>query len=174
MQLRRRDTERPRPSRIPSFLNHRRRRTIDTDSIDQPLIPLSRITSKDREAEMLRLRYNDVGLWRLPRRQRRLSIPPAEPNNGPKLLQNTNDQTDCSLFTLPTSVRTRIYENVLGNMLVHIVRRHTKLGHRVCKTGGLPDSCIETRCRGSKTAYGIHKNTGDGGLIQLLQTCRMM
>lgn len=174
MKLSRRETERPRPSRVPSFLGHRRRQTLDTDSIRQPLIPLSRIAPKTRETEILRLKYGEIGLWRLPRRQRTLSIPPFEHEKGTENLGMTYNQSESWLFKLPKNVRSQIYSNVLGNRVLHIVRRHTKLGHKSCSTDASPEACLLAQCRGSKTEYGIYRDSGDGNLVQILQTCRKM
>ncbi|CAD6443992.1 fa631580-a2e0-4070-a688-9eee936aa09a-CDS [Sclerotinia trifoliorum] len=86
---------------------------------------------------------------------------------------------------LPREVRMEIYEWVLRERVLHIVRRKTKLGHVVCKCEGgnsdardtrEEDACMVAGCRGVKIigGRGVHETVGmrSGGLIQLLQVCR--
>ena len=112
------------------------------------------------------------------RRERCLTPPP----HGKAILQPNqfNEQTQSPLFKLPEELLLLIYEEVFGHNLFHIVRRTNKfqLGHIVCKSN-VPRSqeeCVENKCRGLKLPTGIHAKTGsgDGGLIQLLQSCRKM
>jgi hypothetical protein len=112
------------------------------------------------------------------RRERCLTPPP----HGKAILQpnQSNEQTQSPLFKLPEELLLLIYEEVLGHNLFHIVRRTNKfqLGHIVCQSN-VPRSqeeCVENKCRGLKLPTGIHAKTGsgDGGLIQLLQSCRKM
>jgi hypothetical protein len=87
---------------------------------------------------------------------------------------NTDQQIASLLFKLPRELRLMIYEEVLGGKVFHIVRRKEKLGHKLCKGSGNPDQCISDHCRGFKAQSGVHAGRGDGGLIQLLQSCRKM
>ncbi|KAG4030899.1 hypothetical protein MFRU_010g00330 [Monilinia fructicola] len=85
---------------------------------------------------------------------------------------------------LPKEVRLEIYRWVLGEKVLHIVRRKDGLGHVVCQcdrdseTGEISeeDGCIVAGCRGVKIpgGSGVHERIGEGsgGLIQLLQVCR--
>jgi len=112
------------------------------------------------------------------RRKRCLTPPPF----GRAFLQPSqlNEQSQSPLFELPEELLLLIYEEVLGRNLFHIVRRtsHFQLGHIACKTNTprTQDECLENQCRGLKVATGVHVKTGpgDGGLIQLLQSCRKM
>jgi hypothetical protein len=110
------------------------------------------------------------------RRERCLTPPPF----GKAILQPSqfNAQTQSPLFKLPEELLILIYEEVIGSNLFHIVRRtnQLQLGHTVCKSN-LPRSqedCKENECRGLKIPTGLHVKSGpgNGGLIQLLQTCR--
>jgi hypothetical protein len=112
------------------------------------------------------------------RRKRCLTPPPF----GKATLQENqlNEQTQSPLFKLPEELLLAIYEEVIGRNLLHIVRRTNQfqLGHIVCKTN-VPrsqEACVENKCRGLKLPTGVHAKTGrgDGGLIQLLQSCRKM
>ena len=87
---------------------------------------------------------------------------------------NADQQTASLLFNLPKEVRLMIYEEVLGGMVFHIVRRKDKLCHKLCKGSGDPEQCISDHCRGFKIPSGVHTGRGDGGLIQILQSCRGM
>jgi hypothetical protein len=81
-------------------------------------------------------------------------------------------QSASLLFTLPKEVRLMIYEQVLGGMVLHIIRRENKLGHKLCKTSGDPDQCAMVHCRGFKIPSGLHIGRGNGEIIQILQSCR--
>jgi len=84
----------------------------------------------------------------------------------------TADQEQSALFKLPKELRQSIYKQVIGNSVLHIVRRPDKLGHKRCKTNGEPDDCLSTRCRGFKLDTGLYIGCDDGNLLQLLQSCR--
>jgi len=104
--------------------------------------------------------------------------------NTPTILATGTDSPDrhpqiqSPLFhLLPDELRLMIYSQVLGNQVLHIIRRHQKLGHTLCKNpDGSFDACREAQCRGRKMPTGEHEATvsspGHGGMIQLLQTCR--
>lgn len=85
-----------------------------------------------------------------------------------------HDQAQSRLFCLPEEILLNIYECVIGNRVLHIVRRRGKLGHTSCKSTGEPDVCKEAKCRGFKLPTGLYvlSGNGSGDLIQLLQTCR--
>jgi hypothetical protein len=85
---------------------------------------------------------------------------------------HTNQQTALFFYKLPREVRLMIYEELLGGMIFHIVRRREKLGHKLCKGSGDPEQCISEYCRGYKVQSGFHAGRGNGGLIQILQSCR--
>jgi hypothetical protein len=88
--------------------------------------------------------------------------------------QILNEQTQSLLFKLPEELRLLIYEEVLGNRLIHIVRRDHKLGHMLCRSGGDQDACNEVKCRGIKLPTGmfVQPGFGHGDLIPLLQSSR--
>ncbi len=115
-----------------------------------------------------------------PSRRRECCLTPAP--HGKAILQPSqfSEQTQSPLFKLPAELLLLIYEEVLGHNLFHIVRRmnNFQLGHIGCKSK-VPrsqENCVENKCRGLKLPTGIHAKTGsgDGGLIQLLQSCRKM
>jgi hypothetical protein len=110
----------------------------------------------------------------LPPRTRCLTPSPFQSQSEHGL--QTDEQTQSLLFTLPDEILLMIYKEVVGNQLIHIVRRQRKLGHTVCQTTGDPDECREEQCRGLKLPTGRHVQTGQasGDDIQLLQTCRKM
>jgi len=86
------------------------------------------------------------------------------------------EQTQSSLFRLFEEIRLLVYEQVIGNQLLHIVRRKHKLGHAPCQTKE-GDACSEMGCRGLKiprAGYYAIAGCGYGGKIQLLQSCRRM
>jgi hypothetical protein len=112
------------------------------------------------------------------RRERALTPPPF----GRAVLHPSqlNEQTQSPLFKLPEEILLLIYEEILGHNLFHIVRRSTRfqLGHVLCKanTPRRQEECNEHECRGMKVPSGVHPKTrpGNGGLVQLLQSCRRM
>jgi hypothetical protein len=110
----------------------------------------------------------------LSRRKRPLSLVSLSCDEDVRQSLNTDQQNASWLFTLPREVRLMIYEEVLGGMVLHIVRRKNKLGHKRCKGCGEPEKCISDQCRGFKIRSGIHAGRGNGGLIQILQSCRKM
>ena len=110
----------------------------------------------------------------LPPRTRFLTPPPV--GGQPFLCPKANEQTQSLLFRLPEELLLMIYEEVVGNRLLHIVRRQRKLGHIFCNESGDADECKEHQCRGLKLPTGTYaqRGLGNGDLIQLLQTCRKM
>jgi len=116
----------------------------------------------------------EPGIRHLVPRKRPLSLLSSCDDEDARQIINTDQQTVSLLFKLPREVRLMIYEEVLGGKVFHIVRRKEKLGHKLCKGSGNPDQCISDHCRGFKAASGVHGGRGDGGLIQLLQSCRKM
>lgn len=106
----------------------------------------------------------------LPRRQRCLTPPLFDPQEL--------EQTQSPLFILPRELLLLIYEQVLGNNVLHIVRRSNKLGHAPCKinSSGFQDDCKEFNCRGVKFPNGVCVPNGFSRdrIIPLLQTCRKM
>jgi hypothetical protein len=120
-------------------------------------------------------RFNEPENWRLLplRRPRRLSIPLPEMENGNLQIRKTYSQDQSWFFSrLPKDIRLLIYEQVLGERVLHIVRRRTKLGNMLCKAA--PGHICTAECRGIKLESGITAGSGDGGYSQILQTCRMM
>jgi hypothetical protein len=110
----------------------------------------------------------------LPPRNRCLTPSPDGAQSLP--CSKTDGQTQSPLFKLPEEILLLIYKEVIGNRLLHIVRRQQDLGHVLCKGSGDPDDCIENQCRGIKSPTGPYTETGPGSgdIIQLLQTCRKM
>jgi hypothetical protein len=110
----------------------------------------------------------------LPPRTRYLTPPPA--GRQQLLCTKANEQTQSPLFRLPEELLLMIYKEVVGNRLLHIVRRQRKLGHIFCNGSGDADECKEQQCRGLKLPTGTYAQTGfrNEDLIQLLQTCRKM
>jgi len=107
----------------------------------------------------------------LPPRTRRLTPPPDSRQSLP--CTRADEQTQSPLFKLPEELLLMIYKEVVGNRLLHIVRRQRKLGHVACNGSGDADECKENQCRGLKLPTGTYAQTGPGNdLIQLLQTCR--
>lgn len=112
------------------------------------------------------------------RRERPLTPPPF----GKAVLHSSqmNEQSQSPLFKFPENILLLIYEEVLGHNLFHVVRRTTRfqLGHVLCKmnTPRKQEECHEHECRGMKVPSGVHVKTGpgNGGFIQLLQSCRKM
>ncbi len=106
----------------------------------------------------------------LPPRSHCLTPPPSSSDSS--YLQ----QTQSILFNVPAEIRLRIYEEVLGESLLHIVRRKGRLGDCLCKVGtpGRQGECIENECRGLKLPSGLHvkSRSVDEGVVGLLQTCR--
>lgn len=110
----------------------------------------------------------------LGRRKRPLSVVSSDYDEDARQPLKVDQQTASWLFKLPKEVRLMIYEEVLGGMIIHIVRRKTRLGHKLCKGNGDPQQCISDHCRGFKVQSGVHAGRGGGGLIQILQSCRKM
>jgi hypothetical protein len=110
----------------------------------------------------------------LPPRTRCLTPPPTE--REPALCPKASDQAQSLLFTLPKEILMLIYREVVGDKLIHIVRRQHKLGHTICCTSGDPGECRDDQCRGFKIPTGTYVQTGEAyeDSIQLLQTCRKM
>lgn len=110
----------------------------------------------------------------LPPRTRCLTPLPFESRSDQ--CPQTEEQNQSLLFTLPDEILLMIYKEVVGNKLIHIVRRHHKLGHTICQTTGDPDECREDQCRGLKLPTGAYAQTGEsnGDSISFLQTCRKM
>jgi hypothetical protein len=104
---------------------------------------------------------------------RRASLTANDDLSDPKVQrQGAEEQRQSRLFQLPPEVRDIIYGYVLTGPPVHIVQRQNKLGHRRCRSNGSPYECVKSECRGIKVETGHHVGSGDGGIIQLLQTCR--
>jgi hypothetical protein len=110
----------------------------------------------------------------LGRRKRPLSLVSSSSDEDVRQSLYTDQQNTSWLFNLPKEVRLMIYEEVVGGMVLHIVRRKNKLGHKLCKGSGDPEKCISDHCRGFKIQSGVHAGRGSGGLIQMLQSCRKM
>jgi hypothetical protein len=108
----------------------------------------------------------------LPPRTRCLTPSPFE--SPSELYPETNEQTQSLLSALPEEILLMIYQEVVGNRVMHIVRRQSKLGHTICNTSGDSNECKEDQCRGFKLPTGKHVHNGEahGDSIQLLQTCR--
>lgn len=96
----------------------------------------------------------------------------------PELEIEKLDQLQSPLFTLPREVLLLIYEQVIGNNVLHIVRRPNKLSHATCcnNSSGSPDDCRDMKCRGIKLPNGVCVPDGRdyGDLLPLLRTCRKM
>lgn len=87
------------------------------------------------------------------------------------------DQTQSPLLRLPENVLLLIYQQVIGNNLLHIVRRSNGLAHAVCNdSSGSQDDCRDFNCRGMKLPNGVclPNKRSHYGIIPLLQTCRKM
>lgn len=110
----------------------------------------------------------------LPPRTRCLTPPPIRSKS--ELCAKIDEQTQSLLFSLPKEILLLIYEEVVGNRFIHIIRRPRQLGHTICKANGDPEECREKQCRGLKLPNGTYAQTGpsNGNLIYLLQTCRKM
>ncbi|KAG0648659.1 hypothetical protein D0Z07_4914 [Hyphodiscus hymeniophilus] len=108
----------------------------------------------------------------LPPRTRCLTPSPFESKPGLRL--RTDEQAQSLLLTLPDEILLMIYTEVVGDKIVHIVRRRRKLGHTICDSSGDFDDCREDQCRGLKLPTGTYVHTGEanGNSIQFLQTCR--
>lgn len=86
-----------------------------------------------------------------------------------------DEQPQSKLLQLPEEILLLIYEQVIGNQVLHIVRRHHKLCHTSCLTNGDTDACKEAQCRGFKLPNGLYaEGSGSEDLIPLLQVCRKM
>ena len=84
-------------------------------------------------------------------------------------------QDHAALFRLPKELLLIIYKEVIGDRVLHILRRKgPKLGHAVCRFSQENASC--SQCRGMKMPTGLYQSsgTGSGDLIPLLQCCRKM
>ncbi|KUJ22029.1 uncharacterized protein LY89DRAFT_576892 [Mollisia scopiformis] len=94
----------------------------------------------------------------------------------PSLVPQELDQIKSPLFKLPEEILLLIYEQVIGNNVLHIVRRANHLGHATCsnKSSGSHDDCQDLKCRGTKLPNGVSVQDGHGrdSFIPLLQTCR--
>jgi hypothetical protein len=123
-------------------------------------------SAKDRLYEL------EPEIRHLGRRKRPLSLVSSFYDEDVRQPLNADPQNTSWLFNLPKEVRLMIYEEVLGGMVFHIVRRKDKLGHKLCKGSGDPEQCISNHCRGFKIQSGVHAGRGNGGLIQALQSCR--
>jgi hypothetical protein len=130
--------------------------------------PVARIGPEDRHYEL------EPEIRHLAPRKRPLSLVSSRDDKDVKQPLNADQQPASLLFKLPKEVRLMIYEEVLGGKIFHIVKRKNKLGHKLCKGSGNPERCISDHCRGLKIQSGIHAGRGDGGLIQILQSCREM
>lgn len=87
------------------------------------------------------------------------------------------EQLQSPLFKLPPDVLRLIYEEVVGNRTIHIVRRHDRLSHAICKVNKhqCQDQCKESQCRGLKLPNGTYESAfGCSDLLPILQTCRKM
>jgi hypothetical protein len=175
MDLSRRRTESHRFSITrPSFLGNHRQGSSDNSSVLQPLNRARTVPDKNGLYTCPQQTSIDPGHWRLPTRQRRLSISLPGFENDVEQLRKSDNQTLSLLFELPKDVRTRIYKFVIGSNVLHIVRRLDKLGHIACTTNEEPEVFGRDQCRGTKVEWGLQSDVEDGGLIQFLQTCRKM
>ncbi len=107
----------------------------------------------------------------LPPRAHCLTPSPSAPDSS------YHQQAQSILLNLPPELLSQIYREVLGDSLLHIVRRKARLGHRLCKirTPGRQGECMESECRGLKIPSGWHVKPScetDERVIGLLQTCR--
>ena len=112
----------------------------------------------------------------LPPRTRCLTPSPFESPSELQLNPRADKQTQSLLFTLPGGILLMIYKEILGDRMVHIMRRQRKLGHTICESMGDFEECREEQCRGLKLPSGTYVHTGEanGNSVQLLQTCRRM
>ena len=107
----------------------------------------------------------------LPQLRRVLSV--MFPSNGTeaKCMEIIGQQTESPFFRLPGEIRRMIYMQLLGDNVFHIVRRRQKLGHIRCRASPYAGQCTSRSCRGLKLPSGVHAGFGDGGIIQILQSC---
>lgn len=90
-------------------------------------------------------------------------------------LDDPFEQAQSPLFRLPSGVLRLIYEEVIGNRTIHIVRRQDRLGHALCSINTLQsqEQCRETQCRGLKWPNGTYEpGLGCSDILPLLKTCR--
>jgi hypothetical protein len=114
-----------------------------------------------------------VDFPRLPPRTHCVTPPPLD---AAVEVSQSPERTESPLFRLLPELRILIYENVIGNRVLHIVRRKGKLAHATCKVNkrqGCED-CREEKCRGLKLPSGVYvkPGTGQSDILPLLQTCR--
>lgn len=113
---------------------------------------------------------------RLPSRTHCLTPPlPDEPEEQ----REQFDQQQSPLFKLPPELHNLIYKEVLGDRVIHIVKRsRERLGHTSCNCNMPPcqEECKELECRGMKLSTGESVNCGPDktGPLPLLQSCRKM
>ncbi|KAF8852622.1 hypothetical protein BDZ45DRAFT_694930 [Acephala macrosclerotiorum] len=108
-----------------------------------------------------------------------LAVPLARRKGAitPPLLEYEElDQAQSHLLRLPEEILLLIYEQVIGNNVLHIVRRSNGLAHATCShhSAGNQDDCRDFKCRGTKLPNGVCMPNGRShdGIIPLLQTCR--
>ncbi|KAE8450933.1 hypothetical protein EG329_005373 [Mollisiaceae sp. DMI_Dod_QoI] len=86
------------------------------------------------------------------------------------------EQPQSPFLRLPEEILLLIYEQVIGNNVLHIVRRSSGLAHATCSndSSGSQDDCKGLKCRGTKLPNGVCLPNGrsHGAIIPLLQTCR--
>ncbi|CAL3966539.1 unnamed protein product [Diplocarpon coronariae] len=106
---------------------------------------------------------------------------PLTPSPATKKLFFHDEQEQSPLLKLPDEALNLIYQYVLGNRLVHVVRLNSGLlSHTVCRVRDpnlheqRHEKCHEQRCRGLKLPTGFHIKPPmeQENLLPLLQTCR--
>ncbi|KAK2629282.1 hypothetical protein QTJ16_000102 [Diplocarpon rosae] len=109
-----------------------------------------------------------------PSRVKRLR--PLTPSPTTRKFFHLDEQEQSPLLKLPDEVLNLIYEYVLGNRLLHIVRLHNGLGHTNCQASNSysHEQCYEQQCRGLKLPTGFHIKPPleQENHLPLLQTCR--
>ncbi|CZR57230.1 uncharacterized protein PAC_07120 [Phialocephala subalpina] len=94
----------------------------------------------------------------------------------PSLDYEERDHTRSPLFKLPREILFLIYEQVIGDTILHIVRRSNGLAHAMCcnNSSGSQEDCRDFKCRGTKLPNGVCMPNGRShtGILPLLQTCR--
>lgn len=118
----------------------------------------------------------------LPRRNARLTPPPPPsycPNDETPNLPDWDQQFQSPFMRLPVEIQMLIYEHVIGNRVIHIIRRNDMkggMGHMSCLTDGNFELCNEMNCRGMKLPTGlfIESRSDHSHLLPLLQSCKMV
>jgi hypothetical protein len=77
-------------------------------------------------------------------------------------------------FCLPPEIRTKIYLEVFGHQILHMVRKPTRLGFKRCSTDESRHTCYASELWGVETLDGLWKDSTDGGLLSPMLSCRKM